>query len=228
MATEVRIVGTRTFAAEVVDYARDAGFTVVELVEPHDADRIGTTVHGLPVRSLNDPPAAAATVVVAEGSIPLAAGELDRREAVARALNAGWEPRSLIHPRAHIAPTASVGAGTLLGPGVVVGAYSEIGEHAVLGRGTLVGHHTKIGPYCTLGPGANVAGAVRVESDAFLGMGAMIRDHVVVGTGAVVAMGAAAVGDVPPGATVMGLPARLRGSARSRSARENGEESPAG
>lgn len=204
MAAEIHIVGSRSFAGEVADFARDAGMSVVGLLEPRDPDRIGTTIHGLPVAALDDGPAGAPEVVIGTG-------ESNRREVVARARRAGWEPVSLVHPRAHLAPSAVVADGAVIGPGVVVGAYTGIGEHVVLGRGTLVGHHTEIGAFCTVGPGANVAGNVRVEPDVFIGMGAVVRDHLKIGAEAVLAMGAVVIGDVGPGREVRGVPARPQG-----------------
>jgi sugar O-acyltransferase (sialic acid O-acetyltransferase NeuD family) len=200
-AGAVYIVGTRTFAGEVADIARDAGLSIAGLLEPRDADRIGTTIHGLTVLPLQKDPGGERHVIIGTG-------EANRREIVARAAEAGWEPVSLVHPRAHLAPTASIGRGVLVAPGVVVGAYTAVADHVLLARGTLVGHHTEIGEYATLQPGCNVAGNVRVDEDAFLGMGAVVRDHVAIAAGAVVAMGAVVVGDVAAGDEVRGLPAR--------------------
>ena len=197
----LHIAGTRTFAAEVLDFALDAGLEVAGLLEPYDRERVGTTIHDRPVAWLEETPPGRALV---------GTGDNDRREIVRRLLDAGWEVTGLVHPRAHVAPSASVGASALLGPGVVVGARSEIGAYAVLGRGALVGHHTTIGEHATLGPGANVAGNVRVEPGVFVGMGALVRDHVSLGAGAVVAMGAVVVRDVPEDTEVRGVPAQPR------------------
>jgi sugar O-acyltransferase (sialic acid O-acetyltransferase NeuD family) len=198
----VHVAGSRSFAAEVADFARDAGLPVAGLVEPYDPGRIGTTIHGLPVRSLEGGPSGDSQAVL------LGTGEPARRELVARLQAAGWHPAALVHPRAHMAPSASVAEGALIGPGVIVGAHATIGSHVVVGRGALVGHHTEVGAFATLGPGANVAGNVRLAEDVFVGMSAAIRDHVTVGKSAVVAMGAVVVGDVPEGAEVRGVPAR--------------------
>lgn len=202
----VHVVGTRSFAAEVVDYARDAGLEVLGLVEPYDGDAgAGVVVHGLPVVRLADgPPAAGARSAI------LGTGETDRRALDERLRAAGWKPEGLVHPAAHVAPSARVDPLAVIAPGVIVGACAEIGPHVMLGRGTLVGHHTRIGAFCTLGPGANVAGNVRVGEDAVIAMGALVRDHTTVGESAVVAMGAVVVGDVPPAVEVRGVPARVR------------------
>jgi sugar O-acyltransferase (sialic acid O-acetyltransferase NeuD family) len=199
--TEIFVAGTRSFSAEVVGYAREAGFQVVGLLEPADRERAGRTIHELPVTWLEDAEPAGRAVVVGTG-------DAARREIVERLLGAGFALFPLVHPRAHLAETSTVGAGALVGPGVVVGADSVVGEHVVVGRGTLIGHHTELGAFATLGPGANVAGNARIGLDVFVGMGAVIRDHVTIGDGAEVAMGAVVVGNVPAGASVRGVPAR--------------------
>jgi sugar O-acyltransferase (sialic acid O-acetyltransferase NeuD family) len=197
------VVGTRTFAAEVVGYAEDAGFRVAGLLEPYDRERIGQTIHDLPVSWLEETDSDGSPAIVGTG-------EPARREIAGRLAAAGWEPATLVHPRAHVAASSTVGAGALVAPGVVVGACSAIGDFAVLGRGTLVGHHTHIGAYATLGPGSNVAGNVSIGADAFIGMGAVVRDHLAVGDAAIVAMGAVVLADVAEGVEVRGFPARSR------------------
>jgi sugar O-acyltransferase (sialic acid O-acetyltransferase NeuD family) len=200
---ELYVAGTRSFAAEVAGFAEDAGFRVAGLLEPYDRERVGRTIHGFPVTWLEDKPAGRERVAI------VGTGESARRAVVGRLLAAGWEIATLLHPRAHLARTSTVGVGTVAGPGVVVGAYTTIGEHVVVGRGVLAGHHTEIGDFATICPGANVAGNVRIGADAFIGMAAVIRDHVAVGSSAVVAMGAVVVRDVGPGVEVRGLPAAV-------------------
>jgi sugar O-acyltransferase (sialic acid O-acetyltransferase NeuD family) len=194
------VVGSRSFAAEAIGYATEAGLRVLGLLEAKQRERIGQTIHGLPVAWLEDvEPDGRAAIV--------GTGDTGRREVVGRLLGAGWDVAALVHPKAHLAATVAVGRGVLVAPGVVVGARAVLGDHVVVGRGSLVGHHTEIGAFSTLGPGANVAGNVRVGADVLVGMGAVIRDHVTIGDSAVVAMGAVVVGDVPAGATVRGVPA---------------------
>jgi sugar O-acyltransferase (sialic acid O-acetyltransferase NeuD family) len=195
------IAGTRTFSAEVADYARDAGIEPAGLLEPFDRDRVGTDILGLPVTWLEDTEAPAGATVV------IGTGQSNRREVAERLQAAGWPRGTLIHPTAHLAPSAEVGAGSIVAPRAVVGAMTRIGENVVLGRGSLVGHHTEIEDLATIGPGSNVAGNTTIGAAAFLGMSAVVRDHVRVGEGATVAMGSVVVGDVPAGARVRGLPA---------------------
>ena len=193
------VVGTRSFAAEVVEYATAAGFAVAGLLEPYDRERVGTEVHGLPVAWLED----AGPVVAAVGT-----GERDRRPVVERLAAAGIEPVAVVHPAAHVSASASVGEGCVIGPAAVVGAASELGRHVVVGRGALVGHHVVVGDFATLNPGANVGGNTTIGSGALVAIGAVVRDHVRIGSSALVAAGAVVVGDVTDGIEVRGLPAR--------------------
>jgi sugar O-acyltransferase (sialic acid O-acetyltransferase NeuD family) len=193
------VVGTRSFAAEVVEYATAAGFHVAGLLEPHDRDRVGTEVHGLPVAWLED----AGRVSAAVGT-----GERDRRQVAERLTAAGIEPVALVHPAAHVSASANIREGCVVGPAAVVGAETELGRHVVVGRGALVGHHVVVGDFATLNPGANVGGNTTIGSGALVAIGAVVRDHVRVGGSALVAAGAVVVGDVPDGVEVRGLPAR--------------------
>jgi sugar O-acyltransferase (sialic acid O-acetyltransferase NeuD family) len=193
------VVGTRSFAAEVVEYAAAAGFDVAGLLEPYDHDRVGTEVHGLPVTWLED----AGPVAAAVGT-----GERERRPVVERLAAAGIEPVAVVHPAAHISDSARVREGCVVGPAAVVGAATELGRHVVVGRGALVGHHVVVGEFATVNPGANVGGNTTIGSGTLVAIGAVVRDHVRVGNSALVAAGAVVVGDVPDGIEVRGLPAR--------------------
>ena len=196
------IAGSRSFSAEVLGFARDARMEVVGLLEPRDRLKVGHRVHGQPVSWLDEAEAE-------EGdSAIVGTGDPDRVEVTERLVARGFSLATVVHPAAHVPPTARVGAGSIVAPGVVLGEEAALGDHVVVGRGSLVGHHTVIGDFATLGPGSNVAGNVRIEAGAFLGMAAVVRDHVSIGESAVVAMGAVVVGDVAAGAQVRGLPAR--------------------
>jgi sugar O-acyltransferase (sialic acid O-acetyltransferase NeuD family) len=195
----IYVVGTRSFAAEVVDYASAAGFEVAGLLEPYDRDRVGTEAHGLSVTWLEDTGHVAAAV---------GTGERDRRPVVERLEAAGIEPVTVVHPAAHVSPSARIREGCVVGPAAVVGAATELGRHVVVGRGALVGHHVVVGDYATLNPGANVGGNSTIGSGALVAIGAVVRDHVRVGASALVAAGAVVVGDVADGVEVRGLPAR--------------------
>lgn len=100
-----------------------------------------------------------------------------------------------------IHPAASIGAGFFVdhGMGVVIGETAEIGEDVMLYQGVTLGgrgdargkRHPTLGNGVTVGVGAKVLGAVTVGQGAIIGAGAVVLD------------------DVPPNATVVGVPGRV-------------------
>jgi sugar O-acyltransferase (sialic acid O-acetyltransferase NeuD family) len=196
----LHVAGTGSFALEVAEYARDAGFVVAGLIELLEPERVGTRRHGLPVVAPDDPAVAGGRAVVGAGG--------DRRAHWAGLERHGWAPATVVHPRAHVSPTAQLGAGCIVGPLAVVGAATRVADQVLIARGALVGHHAELGAGCVVNPGANVGGHARIGEGALVAMGAIVADHRVVGAGAIVAAGAVAVRDVAANLRVQGVPAR--------------------
>ncbi len=100
-----------------------------------------------------------------------------------------------------IHPAAKIAAGVFIdhGAGVVIGETAEVGEGTVLYQGCTLGgtgketgkRHPTVGKNCVISAGAKVLGNITVG------------DYAKVGAGAVV------LRDVPPRATVVGVPAHI-------------------
>lgn len=115
---------------------------------------------------------------------------------------------ALVHPRATVAASAAVGAGTVVFAGCVIAARACVGRNAVLYSGVIAEHDCLIEDHAYLSPGVILAGGVTIREGAFLGAGAVVLPGVDVGAGAVVAAGAVVTAAVPAGRTVGGIPAR--------------------
>ncbi|MBC6440397.1 MAG: serine O-acetyltransferase [Rhodospirillales bacterium] len=102
-----------------------------------------------------------------------------------------------------IHPGATIGKAFFIdhGMGVVIGETAEVGKHVTLYHGVTLGGTTwnKGKRHPTLG------------DNVVVGAGAKILGPVTVGAGAAVGSNAVVVKDVPPGSTVVGIPARVVG-----------------
>lgn len=136
------------------------------------------------------------------------AADAVRRAAAVTRFGQGSRWATLVHATAWVAPSATLGEGTVVLAGAVVNAGARVGCHAILNTRAVLEHDVVIGDYANIGPGALVGGGATVGANAFIAMAAAVRDHVTVGQGATVGMGAVVVGDVEPGLTVVGNPAR--------------------
>ena len=125
----------------------------------------------------------------------------------------GLAAPALVHPRATVARSSSVGAGTVVFAGAVLGAHVRVGANVVLYSGAVVEHDCRIADHAYFGPSVVLSGSVAVESGAFLGAAAVVVPGVTIGAGALVGAGAVVVANVPAGETVTGVPARPRGAA---------------
>jgi sugar O-acyltransferase (sialic acid O-acetyltransferase NeuD family) len=120
---------------------------------------------------------------------------------------------TIVHATAWVSPTAELAAGAVVLAGATVNAGARIGSHAIVNTGAIVEHDVVIDAFGQVAPGAVIGGGTSVGEGAFIGLGARVRDHVTIGESAVVGMGAVVVGDVAPGTTVAGDPARARETA---------------
>lgn len=115
---------------------------------------------------------------------------------------------TLIHPLVWLGDTVEVGAGSMLFGHVSATTDVRIGRHVLVNPGCTLAHDVTLADFATLAPSVALAGHVVVGERADLGVGVSVIPRRRIGADAVVGAGAAVIGDVPPGVTVAGVPAR--------------------
>lgn len=123
----------------------------------------------------------------------------------------------VVLPDAHIGQYCNICSHCLIENDVVIGDRVTVKSGVQLWDGLRVGDDVFIGPNVTFtndkfpkSRNANfVPAATWVETGASIGGGATLLPGVRVGAGATVGAGAVVTKDVPPGATVVGNPARI-------------------
>ena len=102
-----------------------------------------------------------------------------------------------------------IGDGSMFSPWTTLTSNIRIGSHFHCNLNSYVEHDCVIGDFVTFAPAVRCNGNVTIGDGAYIGSNAVIRQGVTIGSGALVGMGAVVVRDVPPGATVVGNPARI-------------------
>ncbi|MDB5934859.1 MAG: hypothetical protein JWQ01_2203 [Massilia sp.] len=164
------IYGSREFAATVEELALDCGHEVAGLIDDFSAGpRILGTLDA--VRKTHPPQEYG--IAFAVGYSQLAA----RWTAWQRVLAAGYAAPPLVHPRAYLARSASVGAGTMVMAGALVDVRATVGEIAVVWPGACISHDCVVGENTFISPNATLCGYVDLGAHSFVGAGAAIVDH---------------------------------------------------
>ncbi len=128
-----------------------------------------------------------------------------------KGVNARIEPGAIIRDQVEIGNNAVIMMGAVINIGAV------IGEGTMIDMGCVLGGRATVGKNCHIGAGSVLAGVIEpasatpviIEDNVMIGANAVVLEGVRVGEGAVVAAGAVVVRDVPAGAVVAGVPAKI-------------------
>lgn len=145
-------------------------------------------------------------------NIAIASSESRERIAAEFADN-GAHPFSITALNSLVLESNQIGDAAILCPFVTVTSNVRIGKYFHANIYSYVAHDCHIGDFVTFAPRVSCNGNVVIEDHAYIGTGAVIKQGSAnkplrIGRGAVIGMGAVVTKDVPPGATVVGNPAR--------------------
>lgn len=142
-----------------------------------------------------------------ETAIFLAIGDNNEREKKLNLLQGmGFDNfPALVHPKAIVSSTATVGNGTLICAGAIINPLVKIGEACIINTGTIVDHESEIDGFVHLAPGVKLAGRVKIGAFSFVGIGSSIIDKIQIGTDVTIGAGSVIIKNIPSNSKVVGI-----------------------
>ena len=210
MTRRLVVLGAGGFARnvlDIVDACNEAGprWRVVGFVDRGSGGGALLAARGCPRLGSDDVLAALDAEVVVAIADPARRRQLDLHCA-----SLGLRFATIAHPSATVGHGSHFGSGSVLVAGVRVASNVTGGRHVHVNFNSTLGHDVRLGDYVTVFPQCAISGNVTVGDGVVVGSGGVLLPGVRIGEGSTVGAGAVVVGDVRPGATVAGVPARPR------------------
>jgi len=200
---EVAIFGAGGHAKVVIDTCLKAGFTpVVCLGESPLPILLGVAVE----------PEARATEWLARGVVDalVAIGNNRVRERVGQAaLAQGFRLVTVIHPFAYVAPSTTLGRGTIVMAGAVVQPDASVGDLGIVNTGASIDHDCRLGRSVHIAPHSTLCGNVTAGDRVWIGAGSTVVEGTAIADDVFIAAGATVTRSIgQAGSRVGGVPAR--------------------
>lgn len=198
------VMGAGGHARVVVDLIREARRDLSPVAAVDDGDAPPPDVLGVPViggsvflaelRERGVTRAALGVGAVVKNRV--------RVELFERLHGLGFEVPNLIHPRASVERSVTMGVGNQVLAGAIIGSAASLGDDVIVNSGVVISHDCRIGSHVHLTPGAVLAGGVSVGANTVIGMGVTVYLGVSIGRDVVISNGVHVLSDVPDGAIV--------------------------
>lgn len=102
---------------------------------------------------------------------------------------AGFKLATVIHPRAVVSPTATIGDGSVIMAGAIIGAEACLGKGVVVNCAAVVDHHCRVDDFGHLGVTAAMSGGSVLGASAWMQAGAILGYAVEIEAGRVLMSG---------------------------------------
>jgi len=125
-----------------------------------------------------------------------------RKPAYEKLKRYGFEFPNVIHAKAILEPSVTLGEGNLICAGAIIGARARIGSDCVINAGAIISHDCIISDHCHVASGAVLAGIITVGKNTLIGQNVTIYSRVKIGSNVVIENGCSIFKDVPSGTVV--------------------------
>lgn len=210
----VLIYGASGFGREVawlLEDCKEAGeaYNLAGFIDD-DPVKWGKKLNDIPVMSIEEAEHLYPNVLVVSGL-----GDPSIRELlIKKTSKAGFNFKTLIHPRSEISKWVEIEEGTVICAGNILTTNIRLGKHIQINLDCTIGHDVVMNDYTTLAPGVHVSGWVHFGKRVYVGTGAVIingteENPITIGDDVVIGAGACVTKSIPPKETWVGVPAKV-------------------
>jgi len=203
------IIGAGGHAKVLIDTLKSQSANIIGITDP-DPNKAGKNILGVPV--IGDD---AVIETYCNDSIELVNGigmitnGNKRQQVFENFKKRGYSFANVIHHSVVLSSDVELSEGIQIMAGVIVQPGCKIGTNSIINSRASIDHDTIIDSHVHVAPGVTLSGGVQIGSGTLIGTGATIIHGVRIGKNAIIAAGAVVIRDVPDGATVMGVPAKV-------------------
>lgn len=204
------IIGAGTYGEVYLAYLQEAGVDVVGFLDD-DSKYDGTEVRGCPVIGhVSDLPVLRDIHGVEAVYCPLGNNVL-RVNFLEKARELGYKTPNYIHPSVLIAPQVEIAEeGVYILQATQIMPFVKIEKDVMISTGANIIHHSHLKQGTFVSNGVCFGANVTSEKYAYVGMGSTVMTGVkILGTDCLIGAGAVVIRDVPDGAVMAGVPAKV-------------------
>ncbi|HEL1586672.1 TPA: acetyltransferase [Streptococcus suis] len=119
-----------------------------------------------------------------------------------------WEQPSLIHPRAIVSPTVSLGKSCVVMANAVLQPDVKLGDGCIVNTAASIDHDCKLGDFVHISPGSHLAGGVTVGQQTWIGIGSSVIQSLSICKDVIVGAGGVVIQSITSSGTYVGNPCR--------------------
>lgn len=132
-----------------------------------------------------------------------------RKDVVERMKDRGAAFTTLIHPKAVVADSCTIGKGTIIYPYALVSDNAVLGDGCIINMYSSIAHDSILGEYSTISAHCDVTGMCKLGAHVFMGSTSHVVPGLRIGNDVYICAGSTVMARVRDGIKVLGNPAKI-------------------